>query len=103
MRWSGAGLLRELRSGKGWSQAQLAQVAAVSQQAIASWEAGEREPSASSLFALCRALGVSCEKFAPAGEVATEPPPRAPKGRPRKSDQGGPAPEPHGPKKGKKK
>ena len=79
-----AGVLRGLREAKGWSQKQLAEVSGISQQAIAHWELGDREPSASNLFALCRALGVSCETFAPkdAGEVVP-PSPSRPRGRPK--------------------
>lgn len=94
--------MKELREAKGWSQKQLAEVSGLSQQAIAHWELCDREPSASNLFALCRALGVSCERFATDGAPPAEPTPARPIGRP-KSDQGAekPADEKPAPKKGK--
>jgi transcriptional regulator with XRE-family HTH domain len=86
VKWPQGLLLKELREAKGWSQKQLAEVSGLSQQAIAHWELCDREPSASNLFALCRALGVSCEKFATEGAPPAEPTPARPIGRP-KSDQ----------------
>lgn len=93
MKWSQAALLKSLREGKGWSQKQLAEVAGISQQAIAHWELGDREPSATNLFALCRALGVGCEVFAgdAAPETPAEPTPSRPRGRPKKDDAPGPS------------
>jgi transcriptional regulator with XRE-family HTH domain len=84
VKWSQCAVLKELREVKGWSQKQLAEASGLSQQAIAHWELGDREPSATNLFALCRALGVSCERFAAAGGEVAEPAPRRPRGRPRK-------------------
>lgn len=102
MKWPQGKLLKELREAKGWSQKQLAEVASISQQAIAHWEIGEREPSASNLFALCRALGVSCEKFATAAEgEIPEPTPSKPRGRPKaqsESETTEPAKKPRGKK-----
>jgi transcriptional regulator with XRE-family HTH domain len=83
VKWVKAEALKELREAKGWSQKQLAEVSGLSQQAIAHWELGDREPSATNLFALCRALGVSCERFATEGPPPTEPTPARPKGRPK--------------------
>ena len=84
MKWLQSALLKRLREEKGWSQKQLAEVSGLSQQAIAHWELGDREPSASNLFALCRALGVSCETFAPKDAAApAEPTPANPRGRPK--------------------
>ena len=83
MKWPQAKLLKELREAKGWSQKQLAEVAKLSQQAIGHWELGDREPAASNLFALCRALGVSCELFATAAGEVSEPTPAKPRGRPK--------------------
>jgi transcriptional regulator with XRE-family HTH domain len=99
VKWLQAGLLKELREAKGWTQKQLAEVSGLSQQAIAHWELGDREPSATSLFGLCQALGVSCERFAPKGEKPSEPTPARPRGRPRQEQT-----EPERPpvKKGKK-
>src|SRR5438477_10624832 len=85
VKWPQAEVLKRLREAKGWSQKQLAEVSGLSQQAIAHWELGDREPSATNLFALCRALGVSCERFAADGAPAGEPTPARPRGRP-KSD-----------------
>src|SRR4051794_26276771 len=86
VKWLQSALLKELREGKGWSQKQLAEVANLSQQAIAHWELGDREPSATNLFALCRALGVSCERFATEGPAPSEPTPPNPRGRPRQGE-----------------
>jgi transcriptional regulator with XRE-family HTH domain len=99
VKWLQAGLLKELREVKGWSQTQLAEVAGISQQAIAHWELGDREPSATNLFALCRALGVSCERFAIEGKPPAEPTPARPRGRPK---QGGVEESSPARKKGKK-
>ena len=92
MKWLQSELLKELRESKGWSQKQLAEVSGLSQQAIAHWELGDREPSATNLFALCRALGVSCERFATKGEPPIDPTPARPLGRPRRVDEDTEAP-----------
>jgi len=55
--------LRELRLAKGWSQKQLAEKAGASQQGLAKWESGERQPDFSSVVKLCRALGVHTAVF----------------------------------------
>lgn len=83
MKWPQAKLLKELREAAGWSQKQLAEASGLSQQAIAHWEIGDREPSATNLFALCRALRVSCERFATEGPPPDEPTPAKPVGRPK--------------------
>lgn len=51
--------LRERREAMGWSQRQLAEKAMCSQQAVASYEKGERMPSGDVLVRLARFLGVS--------------------------------------------
>ena len=66
-------------------------------------ELGDREPSASNLFALCRALGVSCERFATAGLPPAEPTPARPRGRPKQpADQDEAATKKPASKRGKK-
>src|SRR5262245_65845258 len=60
--WIG-GRLRELREGKGLTQAQLAELVGVKRDAVARWEADVREPGWSNVVALAQALGVSCEDF----------------------------------------
>lgn len=51
--------LRERREALGWSQRQLAEKADCSQQAIASYEKGDRMPSGDVLVRIARILGVS--------------------------------------------
>src|SRR5215510_670411 len=60
--WTG-GRLRELREGKGLTQAQLAELVGVKRDAVARWEADVREPGWSNVVALAQALGVSCDHF----------------------------------------
>jgi transcriptional regulator with XRE-family HTH domain len=55
--------LRELREAAGSSQDELARLAGVSQQGVAHWEAGEREPRYGAAAALAKALGVGVEVF----------------------------------------
>ena len=50
--------VRELREQRGWSQAQLAEVAAMTQSAIARFEAGGTVPTLQVLERLARALDV---------------------------------------------
>src|SRR5262249_43828272 len=50
--------LKELRMAAGWTQAQLAEKANISQRAVSHWEQGLREPSWSNVLALADALGV---------------------------------------------
>jgi transcriptional regulator with XRE-family HTH domain len=72
--------LKELREQAGLTQPQLAERANLSKAGIADLEQGRREPSWSTVQALCAALGVSCEAFnqEPADRPATA------RGRPRK-------------------
>jgi transcriptional regulator with XRE-family HTH domain len=60
-----AAKLKELRVKREWTQAQLAAEAGLSQQAIAAWERGKREPGLLALGKLCAALGVPCTAFIP--------------------------------------
>ena len=77
--------LKELRESRGLSQAQLAERAGLHRFGVAKIEQGLREPSWSTLMALCRALGVSCAVFenATMGPVDPQEAPR--RGRPRKA------------------
>jgi transcriptional regulator with XRE-family HTH domain len=56
--------LKELREKAGLSQAALAELAGMNRFGIAKLEQGAREPSWSTVQAIARALGVSCEAFA---------------------------------------
>ncbi len=58
-----AARLKELREKASLSQKELADKAGLSQRAISHWEQNIREPGWSSVVALARALGVSCEAF----------------------------------------
>jgi len=51
--------IREARAAKGWTQAELAERAGVTQQAIQRYEVGTREPRASALVGIAKACGVS--------------------------------------------
>jgi transcriptional regulator with XRE-family HTH domain len=89
------GRLRELREAAGLTQTQLAERVGVQRDAVARWEAGNREPLWSNVVALAESLGVSTEAFlqpptprAPAGpgrpaRATVEPPTREP-ARPRR-------------------
>jgi transcriptional regulator with XRE-family HTH domain len=55
--------LKELREGAGLSQPQLAERAGMNRFGVAKLEQGVREPSWSTIKALCKALGVSCDAF----------------------------------------
>jgi len=46
--------IKELRLQKGYSQMQLAQLTGISQSAIAKWELGKTEPTASAIITLAR-------------------------------------------------
>ena len=50
-----------LRREKGWSQAELARVLGISASAMGMYEQGRREPSADTLVALARELGVTTD------------------------------------------
>ena len=75
--------LKELRMAAGWTQAQLAEKANISQRAVSHWEQGLREPSWSNVLALADALGVSIEEFREDGDDAPEKAPTM-RGRPKK-------------------
>lgn len=51
--------IEEARRARGWSQAELAKRAGISQQAVQRYESGEREPRVSSVIAMASALGVT--------------------------------------------
>jgi transcriptional regulator with XRE-family HTH domain len=55
--------LKELREQAGLTQPQLGEKASLSKAGIAHLEQGEREPSWSTVQAICAALNVSCEAF----------------------------------------
>jgi transcriptional regulator with XRE-family HTH domain len=78
--WLG-GRLRELRERVGLTQAQLAEKMGVQRLAVARWEAGSREPSWTTILALCNVLGVDCRAFT---QDPVERDPAGP-GRPRKA------------------
>ncbi len=46
--------IKELRTSRGLSQMQLAQATGISQSAIAKWELGKTEPTASAIVALAK-------------------------------------------------
>src|SRR5947209_19578368 len=89
--------IRELREGAGLAREQMAEAAGVSVRAVVQWELGEREPGWFNMLALAEALGVNCTAFIqapaerpaaapgrPRKELAAEPAPKRPRGRPRK-------------------
>jgi transcriptional regulator with XRE-family HTH domain len=88
------GRLRELREAAGLTQSQLADKTGVKRDAVARWEAGNREPSWSNVVALADALGVTCEAFKQ--EPAAMPEPK--RGRPPKPKADDPAPTPKRPR-----
>ncbi len=51
--------LKELRLAGGWTQASLGEACGVTEDAVASWEAGRREPSGRLLAKLCQVLGLA--------------------------------------------
>jgi transcriptional regulator with XRE-family HTH domain len=89
-----AARLRELREEKGMTQGQLAGMAGVSEQAVAQWERGLREPTWSNMVAVADALGVSTEAFR---QPPKEVPPKRKAGRPRKAPPAAGQPPPPGP------
>lgn len=60
--WNGQ-RLKELRLAAGLTQTELAEKVGVGRDAVARWEANNREPSWSNVVQLAKALGVSCEAF----------------------------------------
>ncbi|HTU18977.1 MAG TPA: helix-turn-helix transcriptional regulator [Gemmataceae bacterium] len=78
------GRLQRLRSEAGLTQMQVSERAGVPLTTLRNWEQDRREPLASALFKLARALGVSCEAFT---DSSLQPPaaePTKPRGRPKK-------------------
>lgn len=67
-------VIRSGRNAAGMNQAQLAEAAGVSRNAVAGWETGHSRPDLGTVPALCRALGISIEAFfgAEARETADE-------------------------------
>jgi len=94
-----AGRLKELREAAGMSQKELAERVGVLREAVARWEAGNREPSWGNVLALAAALGVTCEAFnqEPADRMPAGP------GRPRKQAESAAAPAPKQPPPAKRK
>jgi transcriptional regulator with XRE-family HTH domain len=76
-----ASRLKELRTSKGMTQPELAEKAGLTKAGIANLEQGRREPSWSTVVALCHALGVKCDAFFEEPSPETEPQGR---GRPKK-------------------
>jgi transcriptional regulator with XRE-family HTH domain len=92
--------IRELREVARLSREQLADGAGVSIRAVIQWEVGEREPGWFNMLALAEALGVEVTAFLTepaerpqtgpgrpprrAAELAEQPVPKRPRGRPRK-------------------
>ncbi len=73
--------LKSLRDAAGLTQQELADRAELSQQAVAAWESGTREPGLSALGKLCDALGVPCTAFVPVTKDTEQPKPRRRKKR----------------------
>src|SRR5262245_6193124 len=78
--WFG-GRLRELREGKGWTQAELAERAGLTREGIAQLETGRRKPAWETVIVVSEALGVDCRAFLE--EPAERPEPH--RGRPPKA------------------
>lgn len=53
--------VKALRTARGWTQAQLAERVGVSQGAVAHWDLGHREPTASNALRLSQVFGVPME------------------------------------------
>jgi transcriptional regulator with XRE-family HTH domain len=56
--------IRELREGKGWTQAEFAFHLRVTPSSVYSWEAGKYEPKASQVRAIAKLCGVSMDAIA---------------------------------------
>jgi transcriptional regulator with XRE-family HTH domain len=76
-----AGRLRELREGAGLTQKALGDQAGLSMRAVAQWERAVREPSWSSVIAMCKALGVTPNDFLEAPARRKRPGPGRPKSK----------------------
>jgi transcriptional regulator with XRE-family HTH domain len=74
--------LKELRLGKGMTQAGLAECSGIPLGTIRDYEQGKRDPLLSNAQKLARALSISLDVF-PA-EVPVKPAPKKPRGRQRK-------------------
>jgi len=85
-----AARLKELREAAGLSQKELAKLMGLSQQAIALWENGQRDPSWPKAVALAEALGVDV------GEFLRKPGEAPPRGRGRPPKPGGEGDRPKG-------
>jgi len=53
--------IRELRKARGWQQADLAKLIAVSRQAVGNYETGERAPDLDTIDQLCTIFGVTAD------------------------------------------
>ena len=53
--------IRELRKARGWQQADLAKLIAVSRQAVGNYETGERAPDLETIDQLCTIFGVTAD------------------------------------------
>lgn len=62
MDWKGE-RLKELRSLRGWTQADLAEISGIDQSKISRWEQNKYKPGVEDIFRLADALKVSCEAF----------------------------------------
>ena len=86
--------LRVAREAAGLSRRQVAEMSGCSPAAVEQWESGRREPSASALAGLCRAIGVDCAVLNAALLKDDPPPPVRKPGRPKKTpDPPEPSPE----------
>ena len=86
-----AARLRELREEKGWTQAELAERAGVSAQAVAQWERALREPTWNGIIALADAFEISTEAFR---QLPREIPQKRKAGRPPKAKPADQPPQP---------
>jgi transcriptional regulator with XRE-family HTH domain len=55
--------IRDLRIHRGWTQQQLADRAGATQPMISTWEGGTCQPSATNLYHLAKAFGVTMESL----------------------------------------
>lgn len=67
--------VKRIRSGKGLTQEQFAELSGFTQQYISDLERGRRNPTVVSVYELAQALGVShLDLMQPVGEAADDPP-----------------------------